>query len=38
VFLVFVIALAKEEKDLQDILIVREYPDVFLTDYSGLPQ
>jgi hypothetical protein len=37
-FLVFVVALAKEEKkDLQDILVVRDYPDVFSTDYSGLP-
>jgi hypothetical protein len=32
------VALAKEEKkDLQDIHVVREYPDVFLTNYFGLP-
>ena len=37
-FLVFVVALARQKKkDLQDILVVREYPDVFSTDYSGLP-
>jgi hypothetical protein len=37
-FLVFVITLAKEEKkDLQDISVVQDYPDVFSTDYSGLP-
>ncbi|XP_059458349.1 uncharacterized protein LOC132187944 [Corylus avellana] len=36
-FLAFVIALAKEEKkDLQDIPMVRDYPDVFSTDYSRL--
>jgi hypothetical protein len=37
-FLVFVIALANEEKkDLQDISVVRDYPNVFSTDYFGLP-
>jgi hypothetical protein len=37
-FLVFVIAAAKEEmKDLQDIPMVRVYPDVFSTDYFGFP-
>jgi hypothetical protein len=36
-FLAFVIALAKEEKkDLQDILVVQDYPDVFSRDYFGL--
>jgi hypothetical protein len=35
--LTFIIALAKEEKkDLQDIPVVREYPNVFSIDYSGL--
>ena len=34
----FVVALAREEKkDMQDIPMVREYPYVFSTDYSGLP-
>jgi hypothetical protein len=37
-FLAFVIAPTKEEKkDLQDISVVRDYPDVFSIDYSGLP-
>ena len=37
-FLAFVVALAKaEKKDLQDIFMVRDYPDVFSIDYSGLP-
>ena len=37
-FLAFIIAIVKEEKkDLQDNLVVREYPNVFSTDYSGLP-
>jgi hypothetical protein len=37
-FLVFVVAPAKEEKkNLQDIPVVQEYLDAFLTDYSGLP-
>jgi hypothetical protein len=37
-FLAFAIALAKEKKkDLQDIPMVREYPDVLLTDYFELP-
>jgi hypothetical protein len=36
-FLAFVVALAKEgKKDLQDIPVVREYPDIFSTDYSRL--
>jgi hypothetical protein len=36
-FLVFVIApVRQEKKDLQDIPMVREYPDVFSTDYSRL--
>jgi hypothetical protein len=35
---VFVVAPAKEKKkDMQDIPMVREYPYVFSTDYSGLP-
>jgi hypothetical protein len=34
----FVVAPVKEEKkDLQDIPMVREYLDVFSTDYSWLP-
>jgi hypothetical protein len=38
VFLAFVIAPTKEEKkDLQDIHVVRDYPDVFSIDYSKLP-
>jgi hypothetical protein len=38
VFLVFVVALVKEKKkDLHDILVVRDYPNVFSIDYSGLP-
>jgi hypothetical protein len=37
-FLAFVIAPTKEEKkDLQDISVVRDYPDVFSIDYSRLP-
>jgi hypothetical protein len=37
-FLVFVVAPVKEEKkDLQDIPMVREYLDVFSTNYSWLP-
>jgi hypothetical protein len=36
-FLAFVVAPVKEEKDLQDILVVQEYLDVFSIDYSGLP-
>ena len=37
-FFVFVVVPAKEEKeDLQDIHVVRDYPNVFLTDYSRLP-
>jgi hypothetical protein len=37
-FLVFIVAPAKEEKkDLQDIPMLQEYPDVFSTDYFGLP-
>jgi hypothetical protein len=37
-FLAFVVAPAKEEKkNLQDILVVREYLDAFLIDYYGLP-
>jgi hypothetical protein len=37
-FLAFAIALAKEKKkDLQDIPMVREYPDVLLTNYFELP-
>ena len=37
-FLAFVVASAKEEKKgLQDILVVRDYPDVFLIEYSRLP-
>ena len=36
-FLVFVIAPTNvEKKDLQDIPVVREYLDIFSTDYSGL--
>jgi hypothetical protein len=35
-FFMFVVAPAKEEKDLQDIPVVQEYPDVFSIDYSGL--
>ena len=37
-FLAFVVALTKEaKKNLEDIPVVYEYPDVFSTDYSGLP-
>jgi hypothetical protein len=37
-FLAIIVALAREEKkDLQDILVVSEYPNVFSTDYSRLP-
>jgi hypothetical protein len=37
-FLAFVIAPTKEEnKDLQDIPVVQNYPDVFSTNYSRLP-
>jgi hypothetical protein len=36
-FLSSVIALVKKEKkDLQDIPVVREYPNIFSTDYSRL--
>ena len=35
-FLAFVVALGKEDKrDLQDIFVVREYPDVFSIDHFG---
>jgi hypothetical protein len=38
VFLAFVVApVRREKKDLQDIPVVREYPDVFLANYSRLP-
>jgi hypothetical protein len=37
VSLAFVIAPAKEEKDLQDIPVVRDYPNVFSINYSELP-
>jgi hypothetical protein len=36
-FLAFIVAPSKEEKDLQDIFMVQDYPDVFSTDYSRLP-
>ena len=37
-FLAFVVAPIREEKkDLEDIPVVREYPDVFSTDYFALP-
>jgi hypothetical protein len=37
-FLTFVVAPTKHaKKDLLDILVVYEYPDVFLADYSRLP-
>ena len=37
-FLTFVVTPTKQaKKDLLDILVVREYLDVFLTDYSKLP-
>ncbi|XP_059431518.1 uncharacterized protein LOC132165024 [Corylus avellana] len=37
-FLAFVIAPAKEkEKNLQDILVVLDFPNVFSMDYAGLP-
>jgi hypothetical protein len=37
-FLAFVVTPMKQaKKNLEDILVVREYPDVFSTDYSGLP-
>jgi hypothetical protein len=37
-FLAFVVAPMKQaKKNLEDILVVCEYPDVFLTDYSRLP-
>ena len=36
-FLAFIVVPTKEEKkDLQDIPIVQDYPDVFSTDYSRL--
>jgi hypothetical protein len=37
-FLAFVVAPTKQaKKNLEDIPVVCEYPDVFLIDYSGLP-
>jgi hypothetical protein len=37
-FLVVVVAPMKQaKKNLEDIPVVCEYPDVFLTNYSGLP-
>jgi hypothetical protein len=37
-FLAFVVAPTKQaKKNLEDILVVCEYPDVFSVDYSGLP-
>jgi hypothetical protein len=37
-FFAFVVASTKQaKKDLLDILVVCEYSNVFLTDYSGLP-
>jgi hypothetical protein len=37
-FLAFVVAPTKQaKKNLEDILVVCEYPDVFSTDYSRLP-
>ena len=37
-FLAFIIAPTKQaKKNLEDIPVVQEYPDVFLTDYFGLP-
>jgi hypothetical protein len=37
-FLAFVVAPTKQaKKNLEDIPVVCEYPDVFSTDYSGLP-
>jgi hypothetical protein len=39
VFLAFVVTPANEaKKDLQDIPVVRDYPNVFSTNYSRLPQ
>ena len=38
VFLAFIVAPTKQtKKNLEDILVVCEYPDVFLMDYFGLP-
>jgi hypothetical protein len=38
VFLAFVVVPMKQaKKNLEDILMVCEYPDVFSIDYSGLP-
>ena len=38
VFLAFIVAPTKQaKKNLEDILVVHEYPDVFFTDYSRLP-
>jgi hypothetical protein len=38
VFLAFVVVPTKQvKKNLEDILVVCEYPYIFLTDYSGLP-
>jgi hypothetical protein len=37
-FLVFAISSTKEvKKDLQDILVVQDYPDDFSTNYARLP-
>ena len=37
-FMAFVVAPMKQaKKDLVDIPVVCKYPDVFSTDYSGLP-
>jgi hypothetical protein len=37
-FLAFVVAPTKQaKKNLDDILVVCEYPNVFSTDHSGLP-
>jgi hypothetical protein len=37
-FLAFIVAPTKQaKKNLEDILVVCEYPDVFSTNYSGLP-
>ena len=35
--MVFFCTLAKVEMRLDEILVVREYPDVFPNDFSGLP-
>jgi hypothetical protein len=38
VFLAFIVTQTKQaRKNLEDILVVCEYPDVFSSDYSGLP-